>query len=74
MKLLRLEHPRTGEPAQYLLNTQINKIYQILTFTEEHRAWFIGQLIIVDKGSFQNNSDLVAEVLIRESMIILLVN
>lgn len=44
VKLLRLEHPRTGEPAQYLLNTQINKIYQILTFTEEHRAWFIGQL------------------------------
>jgi len=50
LEILRLPHPRTGEGAQYLLNTSTSALFEILNFREDNRTWFIGERI-VDDGS-----------------------
>jgi len=50
LEILLLPHPRTGEGAQYLLNTSSSTLYEILNFREDNRTWFLGDRI-VDDGS-----------------------
>ena len=43
MTILRLKHPRTEQPALYLLNSAAKQLFEILSFSEDHRCWFLGK-------------------------------
>ncbi|XP_075978827.1 ribonuclease H2 subunit B [Anticarsia gemmatalis] len=50
--IITLPHPGTGKPAKYCLDDENNKIYEIVTFDEPHRSWFVGETVKSD-GSVQ---------------------
>lgn len=47
-KIIELKHPKTGEAAQYLINERTKDLFEIMSFTEEHRSWFIGNRVVED--------------------------
>jgi len=48
IQILRLPHPKTGDTAMYLLNENSNRLFEILSFSEDNRAWFVGELVVAD--------------------------
>lgn len=50
--IITLPHPIQGKSAKYCLDSVNNKIYEITTFDEPHRSWFIGEMVKSD-GSIQ---------------------
>ncbi|CAH0600380.1 unnamed protein product [Chrysodeixis includens] len=50
--IITLPHPVHGKPAKYCLDDENNKIYEIISFDEPHRSWFIGETVKSD-GSIQ---------------------
>jgi len=52
VKIVALRHPKTGKAANYLINPHNNKIFEILSFEEEHRSWFIGSKVVSDGRIF----------------------
>jgi len=50
--VVKLIHPKTEEPTCFLYNPHINKLFELLSFNEDHRCWFLGARVIPD-GSLQ---------------------
>jgi len=48
--IVKLPHPGKGSPALFLLNHQNKKLFEIMSYQEPNRSWFIGDLV-VDDGS-----------------------
>lgn len=44
-KSIKLRHPGSEKPAQFLISGTDNMIYELLTFNEKHRSWFIGDSV-----------------------------
>lgn len=47
-KIITLPHPSSGSPAKYCLDDNTNKIYEIITFNEPYRSWFIEDTVKSD--------------------------
>jgi len=52
IKILKLKHPKTGEGAFFLYNKSAKKLFEMLSFEEEHRSWFIGSKVVPDGRIF----------------------
>lgn len=50
--IITLPHPGTRKPAKYCVDNENNKIYEVVTFDEPYRSWFIGETVKSD-GSVQ---------------------
>lgn len=50
--IITLPHPASGRPAKYCLDDAHKKMFEIVTFDEPHRSWFIGDTVKSD-GSIQ---------------------
>ncbi|KOB72288.1 Ribonuclease H2 subunit B [Operophtera brumata] len=50
--IITLPHPAHGKPAKYCLDVRHKKIFEVVTFNEPHRSWFIGETVKSD-GSIQ---------------------
>lgn len=50
--IVTLPHPANGKPAKFCLDDKHNKMYEVVTFNEPHRSWFIGETVKSD-GSIQ---------------------
>lgn len=50
--IITLPHPAHGKPTKYGLDDSNKKIYEVVTFDEPHRSWFIGESVKSD-GSLQ---------------------
>ncbi|XP_049887154.1 ribonuclease H2 subunit B isoform X2 [Pectinophora gossypiella] len=48
--IITIPHPADGRPAKYCLDNINKKIYEIVTFSEPHRSWFIGETVKSDGG------------------------
>lgn len=46
--IITLPHPAHGKPAKYCLDDAHKKIYEVVTFDEPHRSWFIGETVKSD--------------------------
>ncbi|XP_045451182.1 ribonuclease H2 subunit B [Melitaea cinxia] len=46
--IITLPHPAHGGPAKYCLNDSDHKIYEIVTFKEPYRSWFIEDTVKSD--------------------------
>lgn len=40
--------PRKGNPALFLVNSETKKMYELMSFGEPNRSWFIGDLVLED--------------------------
>ena len=38
--------PKNGCPALFLINSETNKLYELMNFAESNRSWFIGKNFI----------------------------
>jgi len=52
IKILKLKHPKTGEGAFFLYNKSMKKLFEMLSFEEDHRSWFIGSKVVSDGRIF----------------------
>ncbi|KAJ8733874.1 hypothetical protein PYW07_014425 [Mythimna separata] len=43
--IITLQHPAHGSPSKYCLDDKNNKIYEIRTFDEPCRSWFVGETV-----------------------------
>ncbi|CAG9782825.1 unnamed protein product [Diatraea saccharalis] len=43
--IITLPHPANGNPAKFSLNSKLKKIYEVVTFKEPYRSWFIGETV-----------------------------
>ncbi|CAH0698865.1 unnamed protein product [Spodoptera exigua] len=50
--IVTLPHPASGKPGKYCLDDINNKIYEIISYDEPYRSWFIGETVKSD-GSVQ---------------------
>ncbi|CAB3220862.1 unnamed protein product [Arctia plantaginis] len=50
--IITLPHPGNGKPAKYCVDDENSKIYEVITFDEPYRSWFIGETVKSD-GSVQ---------------------
>ena len=48
IKILKLKHPKTGDGAFFLYNKSTKRLFEMLSFEEEHRSWFIGSKVVSD--------------------------
>jgi len=48
LKILKLRHPKTEKASSFLVNSTTHEIFEILSFEEEHRSWFIGSKVVSD--------------------------
>ncbi|KAI5642285.1 hypothetical protein NE865_05647 [Phthorimaea operculella] len=46
--IITLPHPADNRPTKYVLDDEHNKMYEIVTFNEPHRSWFIGETVKSD--------------------------
>lgn len=46
--IVTLPHPGHGQPTKYCLDDLKNKIYELVTFSEPYRSWFIGETVKSD--------------------------
>uniref|UniRef100_A0A2A4JCG1 Ribonuclease H2 subunit B n=1 Tax=Heliothis virescens TaxID=7102 RepID=A0A2A4JCG1_HELVI len=51
-RIVILAHPSHGKPTKYCLDDENKRIFEIVTFDEPHRSWFIGNTVKSD-GSIQ---------------------
>jgi len=40
--------PKNGCPALFLINSETNKLYELMNFAESNRSWFIGDAVVED--------------------------
>jgi len=52
VKIIKLRHPKTDKGAAFLVNPSNNKIFELFSFEEEHRSWFIGSKVVSDGRIF----------------------
>lgn len=45
MQSIKLKHPGTDKPIQFLVSLDSNQLYELLSFNEKHRSWFIDQSV-----------------------------
>ncbi|CAK1548598.1 unnamed protein product [Leptosia nina] len=50
-RIITLPHPAHGTPSKYVLDGKNKNIFEIVTFNEPYRSWFIGETVKSD-GSF----------------------
>lgn len=50
--IITLPHPAGGKPVKYCLDDINKKIYEIISYDEPYRSWFIGETVKSD-GSVQ---------------------
>ncbi|XP_030027675.2 ribonuclease H2 subunit B [Manduca sexta] len=50
--IVTLPHPAHSQPSKYCLDDNQKKIFEVVTFKEPHRSWFIGDTVKSD-GSLQ---------------------
>ncbi|CAH1643300.1 unnamed protein product [Spodoptera littoralis] len=50
--IVTLPHPAGGKPVKYCLDNKNKKIYEIISYDEPYRSWFIGETVKSD-GSVQ---------------------
>ncbi|XP_059049243.1 ribonuclease H2 subunit B [Achroia grisella] len=46
--IITLPHPAHGNPAKYCLDYVHSKMYELVTFSEPYRSWFIGETVKSD--------------------------
>jgi len=46
--IVKLPHPGKGNPALFLLNHQNKKMFELMSYQESNRCWFIGDLVVED--------------------------
>lgn len=46
LRILKL--PRNGNAALFLLNSETKKLYELMSFAESNRSWFIGDAVVED--------------------------
>ncbi|CAG9107456.1 unnamed protein product [Plutella xylostella] len=46
--IVTLPHPSRGEPTKYCLDDDHSKMFEVVTFDEPHRSWFIGDTVKSD--------------------------
>jgi len=46
-KLVKLRHPKTDKSAVFLLSGD-SHLHEVLTFSEDHRSWFLGERVASD--------------------------
>lgn len=50
LEILNLTHPRTGAGAKFLIHEK--QVYEIMSFTERYRSWFIAQSVVSNGNVF----------------------
>lgn len=50
--IITLPHPADGRPTKYSLDEKHKKLYEVVSYSEPHRSWFIGESVKSD-GSIQ---------------------
>ncbi|XP_068206787.1 ribonuclease H2 subunit B [Palaemon carinicauda] len=48
VQVIKLKHPRTESPAVYVLDNNQTKLFEMITFDEGHRSWFLGSKVMSD--------------------------
>jgi len=48
VKILRLRHPKSGSGSCFLYNSGERRLLELMSYTEDHRAWFIGSKVVSD--------------------------
>ncbi|RVE46904.1 hypothetical protein evm_008465 [Chilo suppressalis] len=43
--IVTLPHPANGNPAKFCLNEKLKKMYEVVTYEEPYRSWFIGESV-----------------------------
>jgi len=54
VKIINLRHPKTEKGTSFLVNPTNNKIFEVLSYEEEHRSWFIGNKVVSDGRIFMS--------------------
>jgi len=52
VKIVKFRHPKTDKAGSFLVNPTNNKVFEIFSFEEEHRSWFIGSKVVADGRIF----------------------
>jgi len=52
VKIVKLRHPKSDKEGSFLINSSNNKMFELFTFEEEHRSWFIGSKVVSDGRIF----------------------
>ena len=52
VRTVRLRHPRTSSSATFLHDPSSGRLCELLAYTEEHRAWFVGDKLVSDGRLF----------------------
>lgn len=47
-RFISLPHPATGKLTKYCLEDVTNKMFEVVTYNEPHRSWFIGETVKSD--------------------------
>lgn len=45
VQIIRLKHPRTSSSAMYVIDKDKNKMFEMISFDEGNRSWFIGETV-----------------------------
>jgi len=48
VKFLRLRQPRTSCGSCFLYNSSEKKLFEVMSYNEDHRAWFLGRKVVAD--------------------------
>ena len=48
VKIIKLRHPKTNLGTCFLYNSEEKTLYEMMSFTEEHRSWFVGNKVVGD--------------------------
>jgi len=52
LMVVKLRHPKTEAPACFLYNSHTHQIFEMLSFNEEYRSWFLEERVIPDGGIY----------------------
>jgi len=52
IQIIKLRHPKTENGSSFLLNPSNKRIFELMSFEEDHRSWFIGSKVVSDGRIF----------------------
>jgi len=52
VQIIKLRHPKTETGSSFLLNPSNKRIFELMSFEEDHRSWFIGSKVVSDGRIF----------------------
>jgi len=52
VKIVKLRHPKSDKSSSFLVNPTNHQMFEMLSFEEDHRSWFIGSKVVSDGRIF----------------------